>query len=358
MWNISPLSQYYPILGHNRVMRVLVFILFIFCITPVQAQEYSAYQLMIRQQEVKDCTTNIGNLRELYEPGNFSSLISAANQAEACVDLKVGETRVTSHEDFAQESKVEQKFAVTNIGNNTYKVDIVLNFKSFDMPRINLTYNRVRTCLNEINSNPSAQDSLGRKLKINIHTPQEALRIPAEKRPPMVDINIADTSIRENSRAYQIDTECSVVLHELLHLLGLRDEYQESSNGHYKNSLTGEAVTLNPTDTEEQNKLRDIKSGVLSGFTFLKDYQCRTIPQKNTIMKNNYSLYKDIFTADVKDSTKLLYEPAHIERIIYPKCSSRAKKYIACSKDSYKTAGEVCVEKPSYCTDDSWLVNL
>jgi hypothetical protein len=70
----------------------------------------------------------------------------------------------------------------------------------------------------------------GQKLKINILSGTEISQLPRENRPPINRISVYNELPRENAYSYALDTGCATITHEVLHLLGLVDEYDGTSD--------------------------------------------------------------------------------------------------------------------------------
>ena len=76
-------------------------------------------------------------------------------------------------------------------------------------------------------------------------------------------------------------------------------------------------------------------------------------------MKNNHSHYPAVLSSENTGEDRLfMFEPAHIERILFPRCPSKAQKYLKCAQQAYSKAREVCEPKPRFCEDNSWLTDL
>ncbi len=113
-------------------------------------------------------------------------------------------------------------------------------------------HRRIRSCVGI--ANPYLKGPSGESLELTILTPAEAGRLPANKRPPTVQIDIQPEGARSHSKAYAADIECSTILHEVLHLLGLCDEYDGKADG----------------------------------------YECRTVNPKPSIMKSHSQVFADV----------------------------------------------------------------
>ena len=53
-----------------------------------------------------------------------------------------------------------------------------------------------------------------------------------------------------------------------------------------------------------------------------------------------------------------MFRNAYVEKMIYPRCQSRAPKYEACTQYSYLRAGADCSSRPSYCGNSSWIDDI
>jgi hypothetical protein len=85
---------------------------------------------------------------------------------------------------------------------------------------------RSKACLNQ--ASQFLKGPNGEKLQIAVLSPEETEKLPSNQRPRQKDITIEAPKSRANSGAYGEDVECPTITHEMLHLLGLCDEYQEN----------------------------------------------------------------------------------------------------------------------------------
>ena len=333
----------------------------------------SSLEITRRQQSQTSCDYGVQNYDELLYPERLRGLTRQMREVEACIPLEVGETRATAsydnspiYDDPTQATRdgkgVEQKYAVTNLGNDTYQIDLALNFFAYDHGRIARMNRKVKECLEEANTRTS--DRLGRKLIFKMHTPAEAAQIPVERRPPLRTISISeDDNIRGHSTSYNVNFSCATVLHELLHLMGLHDEYEETHLGEFVHNETGRIVAADPRgnsfNTEFNRLLTQHHQGALEGYTFHPSYACRSVPSHNTIMQNNHTYYPAVMAEDNTGPDRLyMFEPAHVERILYPQCRTKAQRYLRCARQAYSEARTACDPKPSFCEDDTWLTDL
>ena len=276
-------------------------------------------------------------------------LIGDVKSITECEPVDIGERKLKGSglEDYLLEKKSD----------NSYKVTFQLDFQeAAGATSSSLVMNRkVRECLNS--TNPKISDQKGRKLELNFVTPEEALSMPPHERPSKTKISIhANSHIhRSHSRGYAGDISCPVIIHELLHLTGLPDEYVESRNGIYIDKVTGQRIVVDHTNAESFLKhLRDIGQSRRGRYNYTPDYNhCRGISKKPSIMNNQNIVF---YEALQKKSTSLLRN-AHLERIISGSCPvGDVKKYNSCIEDQYVKAGNSCPSRPAYCDDESvWL---
>ncbi len=129
----------------------------------------------------------------------------------------------------------------------------------------------------------------------------------------MVFIRIAPPKVRAQSDSYPQDVDCKTIVHEVLHLTGLVDEYKEYD-------VRGE---------------REV-------------YPNRAIGSSNSVMASNGTQL--IFGL----STQGRLYPAHIRHILFPECQEKNSLYYICAKSAY-------VESPkrhsklAICKKKTWL---
>ena len=241
-----------------------------------------------------------GRSREATD--EVENLAAIVKDVRDCTPLNIGESRVTSETDRLNDY-VEQKYAITRTGDNQYKVDLNINFvpgnfgeKGSGPQKKTAMLKRVRHCISEFNK--VAKDSLGRELQFNILTPEETLKLPKNLRPPQVDIAIrpADSG-RQNSRAYNENIGCETVSHEMLHLLGLHDEYHEGHIGTYTHKETGKTIGYYKADGSYNEEGMKLVEKNRDDYEVELAYQCRNVPTKNTIMKDIHSFYPTVISS-------------------------------------------------------------
>lgn len=270
-------------------------------------------------------------------------------------------------------------------------------------------YDRLDQCMNE--ANKYFKGPGGQSLKIKIERPSVAYKT-VQKSPDkknsyhmtsewgsekIVKINLhQDHDFRTNSKNHSETLNCETQIHEILHLVGLCDEYQEVTRGYIRDPVTGKlniagANTKNVQRIKEYNcRIRSVDKSVMNdhstafksakGVWMGEMHRCfypatnkakcadlqsrwngdsKTCPQngrsvyslKEIKNNNNESIaakkYKDIdatggecwissYENRFEQAPSLLY-PAHFYSITRPGCENYNKVYYACAKRAYLT---------------------
>lgn len=225
---------------------------------------------------------------------NLLSLEANQGRTFDCTDLQPLESKVISGD---QGTGLESAYLLTRLTdeNNrpTYQVSLNLEFLPerlsdytaqvarektqeyvMETNKLNENYRkRVETCLKE-SVNTDLRGPNGERLEI-------ALLPRGSKSAPKSPIEVSSTTMRSHSRKWSPEVSCSTIIHELFHLMGLVDEYKETSSG-YK--------------TEE-----GIISYVSTDAKILQ-YDCRAIGPSNSIMSLHWNAFNSLKT-DVEELT-------------------------------------------------------
>lgn len=84
---------------------------------------------------------------------------------------------------------------------------------------------RSKNCLNV--ASPSLKGPNGERLQFAVLTPDEAKTLPDDERPQPYEVSIEPVGFGTNAGSYAQNVGCDTITHEMLHLLGLCDEYLE-----------------------------------------------------------------------------------------------------------------------------------
>jgi hypothetical protein len=259
-------------------------------------------------------------------------LARSIDLAESCVQPQVGEEprRVNT-----RASGINAYFLLSRPSANEHLAQIPLRFIPSD--RDQEFRERANFCLDGFHENLLGPG--GHSLRIELI--EEDL---ASGRPPLpTTIQIQSDDYRANSLNWDGDINCSTILHEILHLLGLVDEYKERWIGYHLNAEGGL-----------------IQSSQISDRPYSK-FSCRSLGPPSSVMANQEAavLKTNVFRKN-GDMVSLL-RPAHFRLITQPGCESANRLYYACSQGAYQTRyeglGQGCErQRPSACQDpEAWL---
>ncbi len=243
-------------------------------------------------------------------------------QQSSCNEYNIGEQRVFDDERL----KTPGGYGIKKNPDGSYTASLVLLFAAADdydfspiVPhhRVHDHYmRRVKSCMKEVN--PYMLGPSGEKLTIEILDYNKIRR--SNSKPPdglaLHRITIQSSRGRSHSGSYEADIDCQVITHEILHLLGLKDEYPEMHAGHFANPLSGHIRESNPSALRYR-------------------FDCR-VAQRNSIM----SFHQERFQSISNGINASLLDPIHFDAILYGHCDSREdlKMFRQCSELAYQNS--------------------
>lgn len=161
------------------------------------------------------CSPPASGLEKILE------LTRNVDRIRGCAPLEPGKWKTVKG---TSKSRIEYSYGL--IQETPRKIKAVLNVEftgSSNGVTAQMMQDRARACLNSVQSGLKGPG--GEELAIRLLTPQEVLRLPRNLRPKKTTVTIAAADARSHSKAYASSISCPVILHEVLHLLGLCDEY-------------------------------------------------------------------------------------------------------------------------------------
>lgn len=159
------------------------------------------------------------------------SKIKDSQKALRCMDLKDGEFINVSHllnqnspSNYLLKKTGDKKFeAYFNIDFMEPAADKNGNKASTTADQM---MERAQSCMKDVS--PFMKGPNGDQVTIKIVNDKNGLfDLPKNQRPKKVSIGIAPKGFRSHSRMYEETINCAVITHEVLHLFGLCDEYEE-----------------------------------------------------------------------------------------------------------------------------------
>lgn len=155
----------------------------------------------------------------------LKSLLENVNENKTvldCLPLKIGDTK-------------SGYYTLKRVGDKSYDVLLNLSFSGGSAAsKASAMEERVRACASEVSQYLKGPN--GEQLNLKVLNSEEVGKLSGVERPKKRNITVEQAGFRSNSGAYEENIGCAVITHELLHLLGLLDEYhetQKASTGNY-----------------------------------------------------------------------------------------------------------------------------
>ena len=192
----------------------------------------------------------------------------------------------------------------------------------------------------------------GEKLRIVINKPLKSDNCYDDN---VIRIPIISKSHRGDATAYTPHFGCATITHEILHLLGLCDEYKEPAIGFHVNSKTGERQY---TDSPNARPIDDDYD------RFEPAYDCRVLQPDNSVMSSHHERWRFVFKESPrqyalagKQNRHSLLHPVHFNSILYGECLEKNKVFNECSQLAYVNSfeDESCMEKKRWCESQNLL---
>ena len=197
--------------------------------------------------------------------------------------------------------------------------------------------NKVQNCLKKANSKMLGPN--GERLNIVLENPPNN-NTDSCKTQKLKKIEIASSKHRASMYRYRSNVDCHVILHEVLHLTGLCDEYKEQERGFYV-SDDGEIVNKKSYTPHNKND------------TFVYLYDCR-VTSSNSIMSRHWNRWNDVFEENKESS---LLNPAQFNAILYGDCLSKNKFFNECVALAYKSSlledNKDCLKQKQKCMQNN-----
>ena len=273
--------------------------------------------------------------------------IKIAQRSFQCRNLKLNEEkRVYSGTGLSTSYNVKREM------DGSYSIPLILKFSPGEdyngvvsRSKVPKYYMRkVQACMAHVNQKMLGPN--GEQLKINI-MPDSAKHSKKNcNRQEVINIKIGSSSVRSNMINYASDINCPTITHEVLHLLGLLDEYKEAKAGFYVNSKTGEQESRVLSDKKENTQLMKDKD-----YKFKKAFDCR-VTQINSIMSNKYIRWDNVY----QGNRESLLDPGHFNSILYGDCAIN-QHFNECSQLSYQYSNldPTCMKKKQQCESKNIL---
>jgi hypothetical protein len=330
----------------------------------------------------------------------------------ACSELKIGGRKIVNFSQTESPTKVSAHYTLKRTSELDYLITVNPEFYTEYFNPSNtasIVRGNVEKCLATFNNQLIGPG--GEKLKIQLSPPDTNRKaLKKIKR----EISTTTSKIREYSNRYSTQSDCTAILHETLHLLGLPDEYDdddvwgswtrkscralgmadspmkdpfiEHEDESFKNKRWAKGCYCLPdktncpqvTDQEliTARSTMTCPSGYKYDETFVLGNLFGTGDNPEISAENFFStaismkvrpFMMSLDTPKVQvivlqdkinpRGESLLY-PAHVRAILFPNCFSKNEKYYTCSKEAYHRPFKFssCGDIPTYCEHpEEWL---
>lgn len=253
--------------------------------------------MLSANKDCVDCSTgNFSNVSNFFSAHSLTDLERKAD----CMDLNPGQNKVVNRNAFTSPTGTRMKYALKRIDKRNYLATLNLNFVdkfSGDKVTSEIMHTRVKQCLRGMGKFMNSSDN--RNINFSILTNTEAQSIDELERPPRIDINISESGGRANSMTYPSQIDCPTITHEVMHLLGLVDEYEEKSDFHY--------VDSNKNRYKTSKLSGEALEALLSSGKIKKVYDykaCRSVSKKESLMSDHREITSNGLPRQIKCSCR------------------------------------------------------
>jgi hypothetical protein len=195
----------------------------------------------------------------------ISTQVTAFETPQACVDLQPGQSRDIDLPYQHSPTGLPMSYKVSRLDDKNYQIAVPVDIHGPEDLVVAMK-SRVKNCL--ARSSYALLGPHGEKINLKIVEPAEA----SELTPHRIDIS---TLSRDTSTQFSFSpftTDCPAITHEVMHMLGLVDEYPEPSLSVYRDSN-------NQMNYSWQN-------------VGARAYDCRALGPKDSVMYQQDNAYK------------------------------------------------------------------
>lgn len=199
-------------------------------------------------------------------------------EAMACLELKVGQTKVVSFRDGTP-TGISGNYSLTKRDDGGFDVGVAMKFPDDDKTMMG----KVQSCISAVT--PHLKGPQGQVLNFKILSPADVAKLPSSQRPMINNVAIQAPNSRSNSASYAANIDCPTITHEVLHLTGLCDEYNGTHDGY-----TCRATPK--IDSVMSNQREAFRRGIPEALTC----ECRNDTCKK-IMSSNDTIKREVFVS-------------------------------------------------------------
>jgi hypothetical protein len=202
-----------------------------------------------------------------------------------CEPLEANEQRLVKKDSF------QQDYLIRKVAENKHQIvlNIDFDYKSGGLSPAEMM-NRMRQCLKDISPNLGSIDN---QLEIVAITPEEAKTKPDLSKISPAKISIEGPNFRSHSASYSDAAECTTIVHETLHLLGLCDEYPERD----ASLMNATCRIITTTDSIMRNK----DEALDRSLQHQTQCECKPGSECDNIMSSNNETAKKLYLAETDE---------------------------------------------------------
>ena len=333
--------------------------------TKIVRNRFNSLAALVYRPEVLQATEAQASCLEcIPKPSDnkkLNEVLDILDEQSQCLNLNPGEEKI-----IHSGTGLNKSYTVKREMNGSYVVPLTVQFspdRDYDGPvpkeHVHDYYmTKVRDCINQ--ANEKIIGPKGERLKIMVNSPTEDKSACADSNTE--HILIGSSEHRDNSSKYGSDIvgDCPTNAHEVFHLLGICDEYQEKRKGLYVHSETGDIRPASQMNAIQEDKF------LTKGYKFQFDYDCRVITS-NSMMSDPQERWQNVFGVSEKrdkdaDSNGFLHVSGNSRRdslvtaeqfnsILYGECSKKNKAFNECSQLAYQNSesNKDCIKKKRQC---------
>lgn len=212
----------------------------------------------------------------------WSQFVEFNKNKDNCEPLEVNQQRHVKKDNFSQD------FLLRKTAENKHQIVLNLDFdyKSGGLSPVEMM-NRVRQCLKDISPHLGSEDN---QLEIIAISPEEAKSKPSLSKLNPAKISIEGPNFRSHSASYSDAADCTTIVHETLHLLGLCDEYPERDG-----SLMNATCRI---ITTQDSIMRNKDEALDRSLQHQTQCECKPGTECDNIMSSNNQTAKNLYLAE------------------------------------------------------------
>ena len=287
------------------------------------------------------CLQCIISESKVDEPHDLSQFVTTLEKTNQCSELQPGREKI-----IFSDTGLDKSYSVKRESDGAYSIYLNLQFSTDSDYNGVIPANQIpdhyiqktQRCLNQANQKMLGPNGEQLKIVIGESEEQEGKNCSNDK----IEIKIGSISHRSNASKYAFGINCPTIVHEILHLLGLCDEYQEKYIGYYVDSRTGDKYFTKDLSAEVIEKLANDER-----YSFQTTYDCRvTSILENNIMTNQKQRWRNVFEYGESES---LLTPGQFNAILYGSCEQN-QLFNKCSQLAYKSSLNTnCLQEKEQC---------